>query len=252
MSALPPAIEIEDLTVAYQREPALHHLSGRFEPGSLTAIVGPNGAGKSTLLKAIVGLIPIGEGRVICSGLHRHRIAFLAQTAEIERDFPINVRDVVTMGLWHEIGVLGGMTKARHARIDAALDAVGLDQQGERPIGALSAGQLQRLLFARLLVQDAPIILLDEPFTAVDERTTADLMALILKWHTEGRTVAAVLHDVAAVRDAFPQSLLLAREPVAWGPTADVLSEENLQRARYLSNSWHALHNHSHDEVRLT
>ncbi|MBI1261087.1 MAG: ATP-binding cassette domain-containing protein [Rhizobiales bacterium] len=243
-----PAIEIDDLTIAYQREPALHHLTGRFEPGSLTAIVGPNGAGKSTLLKAIVGLVPVSEGKVICAGLRQHRIAYLAQTAEIERDFPIHVRDVVTMGLWHEIGVFGGMNRARHARVDAALDAVGLARHGERPIGALSAGQLQRVLFARLLVQNAPVILLDEPFAAIDERTTADLMALIHQWHSEGRTVAAVLHDVAAVRDAFPQSLLLAREPVAWGPTAEVLSAENLQRARYLSNSWHELHHHSHDE----
>lgn len=237
-----PAIEIDDLTVAYLREPALHHLTGNFAPGSLTAIIGPNGAGKSTLLKTIAGLLPAREGHIRFGTLSPRRIAFLAQTAEIERDFPIHVRDVVSLGLWHELGIFGGMTKARHQRVDEALAAVGLEHQGARAIGSLSAGQLQRVLFARLLVQDAPIILLDEPFAAIDERTIADLMALILRWHDEGRTIAAVLHDLDAVRRYFPQALLLAREPIAWGPTPCVLSEENLKHARYMATGWHEPH----------
>lgn len=234
-----PAIEIDDLTVAYQREPALHHLTGSFAPGSLTAIIGPNGAGKSTLLKTIAGLLPAREGHIRHGRLSPRRIAFLAQTAEIERDFPIHVRDVVSLGLWHELGILGGMTRAHHRRIDEALAAVDLEHQGARAIGSLSAGQLQRVLFARLLVQDAPIILLDEPFAAIDERTIADLMALITRWHDEGRTIAAVLHDLETVRRHFPQALLLAREPIAWGQTPDVLSDENLKRARYIATGWH-------------
>lgn len=241
---LVPPIEIDDLTVAYQREPALHHLSGTFAPGSLTAIIGPNGAGKSTLLKTIAGLLPAREGRIRHGALSPRRFAFLAQTAEIERDFPIHVRDVVMLGLWHELGLFGGMTPAREQRIDAALAAVGLENQGSRTIGSLSAGQLQRVLFARLLVQDAPIILLDEPFAAIDERTIADLMALITRWHGEGRTIIAVLHDLEAVRRYFPQALLLAREPVAWGPTAEVLTDDNLKRARYIATGWHEPHLH--------
>lgn len=233
-----PAIAIEDLTVAYERVPAVHHLSGGFAPGSLTAIVGPNGAGKSTLLKAIAGLIPPDEGRIEIGAGTRGGIAYLPQLAEIDRSFPISVIDAVSLGLWHEIGLFRAITGTHKARARAALAAVGLDGFETRQVGNLSAGQLQRALFARLMLQDAGIVLLDEPFAAVDERTGADLMSLVARWHDEGRTVIAVLHDLERVRGSFPQTLLLAREPVAWGATEVALVPENLRRARYISDGW--------------
>ncbi|MEQ8267313.1 MAG: ABC transporter ATP-binding protein [Parvibaculum sp.] len=237
--ALPvPAIRVEDLTVAYDRVPAVHHLSGGFAPGSLTAIVGPNGAGKSTLLKAIAGLIPPSEGRIDIGAGARGGIAYLPQLAEIDRSFPISVINAVSLGLWGEIGLFRRLTAAHTERARAALAAVGLDGFETRQVGSLSAGQLQRALFARLMLQDAGIVLLDEPFAAVDERTSADLMALVGRWHGEGRTVIAVLHDLERVRGSFPQTLLLAREPVAWGTTEDALMPENLRRARYISDGW--------------
>lgn len=237
--ALPvPALSVSDLTVAYDRVPAVHHLTGSFEPGSLTAIVGPNGAGKSTLLKTVTGLLPPNEGRITLKGGQRDRIAYLPQLAEIDRSFPISVLDAVSLGLWREVGLFRAITGDHIKRARAALESVGLDGFEAKQVGALSAGQLQRALFARLMLQDAGLILLDEPFAAVDERTSADLMALVETWHAEGRTVIAVLHDLDRVRASFPQTLLMAREPVAWGPTDKVLSPENLRRARYISESW--------------
>ena len=233
-----PAIDIKDLTVAYDREPAVHHLTGCFAPGSLTAIVGPNGAGKSTLLKTIAGLVAADEGEVRMNGLTRRGLAYLPQLAEVDRSFPISVIDAVSLGLWAEIGLFGAITGGLTARARAALGAVGLAGFEYRQVGSLSAGQFQRVLFARLMLQDAGVILLDEPFAAIDERTGADLMDLVHRWHEEGRTVIAVLHDIERVRAAFPQVLLLAREPVAWGPAAEALTPENLRRARYISDSW--------------
>jgi len=240
------AISIEDLTVAYDREPAVHHLNGRFEPGSLTAIVGPNGAGKSTLLKTIVGVLRPDDGRISVGINSRRQIGYLPQQADIDRTFPINVWDTVALGLWKEVGVFGAVSADQRARIQQALATTGLEGLGNRPVGTLSVGQVQRVLFARLLAQDAKIILLDEPFAAVDERTTADLMNILTRWHAESRTIIAVLHDIEQVRANFPTSLLIAREPVAWGPTDTVLTGENLARARALSHVWSDGHFHSH------
>ncbi len=225
-----PAIRLDDLTLGYDRHPAVHHLSGEIAQGSLTAIVGPNGAGKSTLLKGIAGaLAPLDGGLTLSKG---KRLAYLPQSADLDRSFPIHVYDLVAMGLWSQAGIFGRIGLGAKSKVEAAIAAVGLTGFERRPIGALSGGQMQRALFARLLLQDADIILLDEPFTAIDARTTADLLALVQRWHGENRTVVAVLHDIETVRRAFPQTLLLARETVAWGDTAQVLTAENLLRAR--------------------
>jgi zinc/manganese transport system ATP-binding protein len=224
------AIRLTDLTLGYDRHPAIHHLSGEVATGSLTAIVGPNGAGKSTLLKGITGtLLPLAGGISLAKG---KRLAYLPQSAELDRSFPIHVYDLVAMGLWSRAGIFGRIGVGVAHKVEHAIAAVGLTGFERRPIGTLSGGQMQRALFARLLLQDAEIILLDEPFTAIDARTTADLLALVQRWHGESRTVVAVLHDIETVRRAFPQTLLLAREAVAWGATADVLTPENLLKAR--------------------
>ncbi len=230
-----PAIELHDLTLGYDRHPAVHHLDAVFPSGSLTAIVGPNGAGKSTLMKGIVGALRPLEGRIAVS---KSRIAYLPQAAEIDRSFPVSVRDLVAMGLWAEIGAFGRIRPAHADRIAAALAAVGLTGFDRRPIGALSGGQMQRVLFARLLLQEAEVILLDEPFTAIDAKTAADLMALVQRWHGEGRTVVAVLHDLDTVRAKFPDTLMIAREMVAHGPTAQVLTPANLLRARQMCEAF--------------
>jgi len=226
------AIRFDDVTLGYGRRPAVHHLAGTIAPGSLTAIVGPNGAGKSTLLKGVVGTLAPLQGAISLSEGMRTRIAYLPQAADLDRSFPISVYDLVAMGLWSRSGLFGGIGRRDRDRIEEALAAVGLTGFERRPIGTLSGGQMQRALFARLLLQDASLILLDEPFTAIDTKTTADLLDLVRRWHDEARTVVAVLHDLDVVRRVFPETLLIAREPVAWGETGTVLHPANLLKAR--------------------
>ncbi|WP_243374553.1 zinc ABC transporter ATP-binding protein AztA [Microvirga solisilvae] len=225
------AIRFDEVTLGYGRRPAVHHLHGEIPSGSLIAVVGPNGAGKSTLLKGIVGTLKPLEGRIRLDG-PSSEIAYLPQAAEIDRSFPLSVYDLVAMGLWSRSGLFGGISAKDRTRIEEALSAVGLIGFERRPISTLSGGQMQRALFARLLLQNAPVILLDEPFTAIDAKTTADLLDLVRRWHTEARTVVAVLHDLDMVKRVFPKTLLIAREPVAWGETLDVLSADNLLKAR--------------------
>jgi zinc/manganese transport system ATP-binding protein len=233
-----PALEFRDLTLGYDRHPAVHHLSGIVATGSLTAVVGPNGAGKSTLFKGIVGTLKPLAGSIERGGFNPRAIAYLPQVAEIDRSFPISVYDMVAMGLWRAKGLFGGIDRKDHLAIEASLTAVGLTGFEQRAIGTLSGGQMQRMLFARLLVQDARMIVLDEPFSAVDGKTVVDLMHLVRQWHWERRTVLAATHDIELVRAYFPQVLLLAREPVAWGATREVLTPENLDRARRMCEAF--------------
>jgi zinc/manganese transport system ATP-binding protein len=226
------AIRFHDVTLGYDRRPAVHHLAGAIEAGSLTAVVGPNGAGKSTLLKGVAGALAPLSGRIELSAGRRTRVAYLPQAAELDRSFPLSVYDLVAMGLWSRAGLFGGIGRAERAKVEEALAAVGLAGFERRPIATLSGGQMQRALFARLLLQDAAVILLDEPFTAIDAKTSADLLDLVRRWHSEARTVVAVLHDLDVVRRVFPETLLIGREPIAWGETGRVLSPENLLRAR--------------------
>ena len=227
-----------DLTLGYDRHPAVHHLHGAVARGDLLAVVGPNGAGKSTLLKGIIGALRPLAGAIRLNGVSRDQLAYLPQQAEIDRSFPVAVFDFVAMGLWRTLGALGGLSPGGRDRVGEALAAVGLTGFDRRPIGSLSGGQMQRVLFARLLLQNAPLILLDEPFTAIDVKTAADLMRLVERWHGENRTILAVLHDLEQVRAHFPRALLLGREPVAWGATAEVLTPANLLRARALCEAW--------------
>jgi zinc/manganese transport system ATP-binding protein len=221
-------LAFDNVTLGYDRHPAVHHLKGEVAAGALVAVIGPNGAGKSTLLRGIVGILKPLSGAIQLGGLDARDIAYLPQTAEIDRSFPISVFDFVGTGLWRTAGLFGGISKAARDKILNAIAAVGLSGFENRPIGTLSGGQMQRVLFARVLLQDARLIVLDEPFNAIDTKTTADLLALVRRWHGEGRTVLAALHDMDMVRAHFPQTLLLARGPVAWGPTSEVLTAENL------------------------
>ena len=230
-------VTIDNLTVSYRQHPALHHISGCFAKGSLTAIVGPNGAGKSTLLKSIVGLLPCAGGSVTVS-TPAQRIAYLPQLAEIDRNFPISVFDCVALGFWNHTGAWKGIAAPMQQRVGLALQAVGLEGFDRRTVGTLSSGQLQRVMFARMLVQDAELILLDEPFNAVDSRTTAELLRLVQHWHAQQRTIIAVVHDDVQVRTFFPETLLLAREVVGWGATPQVFTPEHLERARVMSEAW--------------
>ena len=232
------SFHLKDVTLGYDGHAAVHHLDGTVAQGSLTAVIGPNGSGKSTLLKGLVGTLePLG-GHIEREGFDVRDIAYLPQASEIDRNFPATVEDLVTLGHWRRRGLFAAILGPDRASIREALMAVGLDGFQSRPIETLSGGQLQRALFARVLLQDAKVILLDEPFTAIDSKTVNDLVALVKRWHREERTVLAVLHDVELVRENFPDAILLARRPVAWGKTNAVLKPENLLEARRMNEAW--------------
>jgi zinc/manganese transport system ATP-binding protein len=225
-------IDLRNISLAYGRQLVLSNVTGRFASGSLTAIVGPNGAGKSTLLSLLAGTIRPTGGDIDCAAGTNRRLAFLPQQASLDRDFPVTVSEVTAVGLWREFGALRRPPRDTAIRVESALSAVGIASLAAHRIATLSVGQMQRVLFARLILQNASVILLDEPFAAIDQRTTEDLLALIAAWHAEGRTVIAVMHDLTQVRAHFPQTLLLARSPIAWAETATVLTDANLALAR--------------------
>jgi len=236
--SMPAQLQFRDVTLGYDRHPAVHHLSGEVTQGALLAVVGPNGAGKSTLFRGLVGILKPLAGSISLDGLDVRDIAYLPQSADIDRSFPISVFDFVSTGLWRTTGLFGGIGRPARDKIEQALSAVGLTGFENRGIGTLSGGQMQRMLFARLLLQDARVVVLDEPFNAIDAKTSADLLELVKRWHAEGRTVLAALHDMELVRAHFPETLLLAREPVAWGATAQALTVETLMEARRMCEAF--------------
>lgn len=259
------SLTFSSLTLGYNSHPAVHHLDGALSRGSLTAIVGPNGSGKSTLMKGIVGILKPMAGAITIGA--NQRTAYLPQQSEVDRTFPARVYDLVALGLWPKRGLTSWITAKDKATISAALHAVGLEGFESRGIDTLSGGQLQRALFARVLLQDADLILLDEPFNAIDTKTVGDLIALIKHWNGEKRTVIVVAHDLHLVREHFPETLLLARQEIAWGATGATLTPDNLARARRFTEAWnddapwcdapgdmhrhtHAGHNHdAHDHA---
>lgn len=238
-------VSLKNITISYARHPAVHHVSGTFLPGSLTAVAGPNGAGKSTLLKAIAGVLSPEEGSINVTGSPLVSMAYLPQTTHYEKGFPLNVLQLVCTGAWHRIGSFAAITPELREKATQALTVVGMEHTATRSLESLSTGQFQRVLFARLMMQDADLILLDEPFNALDAATTRHLLSVIAGWHKEGRTVICVLHDIMQIRDHFPECLLLARECIAWGPTADILRAHPLFDARFFPHS----HNEPQPEI---
>ena len=226
-----PWSEVRNIQVRHGRHVALEGVTGRFASGSMTAVVGPNGAGKSTLLNVLSGLVRPSRGDVVCPARDRHRMAYLQQQTELDRDFPVTVAELVGLGLWRSFGAFRTPPRAVTDRVVEAVEAVGLLDSIHRRIGELSVGQLRRAFFARLLLVDAEVMLLDEPFAAVDMRTVESLLALVARWHQEGRTIIAVMHEFDQVRAHFPSALLLARSPIAWGETSTVLNQDNLAKA---------------------
>jgi zinc/manganese transport system ATP-binding protein len=231
-------LRLNGLSLGYAGEPVVQGLDGAFADGEATAVVGPNGSGKSTLIKALAGLIAPMGGEIVMRDLKPREIAYLAQDGGVDRDFPISVEDLIALGFQRRLGLFGGVGAAERGRLAAAIAMVGLTGLERRPIGALSGGQLQRALFARVMVQDAPVILLDEPFNGLEADATATLRAVIRRWTDEGRTVLIALHDLDMARDLCGQALVFARAVVAWGPTAQTLTAETIERARALAGRW--------------
>lgn len=222
-------ITVSDLTAGYERHPAIHHINATICKGSLTAIIGPNGGGKSTLLKTLRGDLKPMEGSFSVGG---NLIGSIPQFGTINRNFPVTVREFAGFGLLKQTGLFAPFGRKKKNMVDEAIKSVGLSGFADRYIGTLSGGELQRAVFARLKLQNADTLLLDEPFSAVDAKTTTDLVDLLEEWsNVEGKTIIVVLHDMRLVRDRFPSCILLSREIIAQGATEDILTDENLMRA---------------------
>ncbi|MBB1487195.1 ABC transporter ATP-binding protein [Oceanospirillum sp. D5] len=207
-------IHCHNLTLGYDRHPVIHHFEAKISSGQMLAIVGGNGTGKSTLLKAIMGQLKPLEGSVDYPGINIKAIAYLPQIAQLDRSFPITVQEMVSSGLWLRTGAFRSLrTLFTRQSVKEVLKKTGLQGFEQRTLQALSGGQLQRVLFARMLLQNADLILLDEPFTGVDHATTQHLLTILHDLNCQGKTILAVLHDPALVKEHFPQTLLLQRGP---------------------------------------
>jgi len=244
------AVTLDNVTVRFGRHVALRDISGKFHEGSLTAIAGPNGAGKSTLLKSIFGALKPQKGGI--SVAPNLSMAYLPQASSLSRDFPMSVLQAVCTGFWNGAGNAKGISKAMREKASEALAQTGLGGFEHRQLSELSGGQFQRLLFARLILQDARLLLLDEPFAAVDAETTSRLIQIILNWHRQGRTIICVLHDLLMIQKYFPDSFVLAGRCLGHGHTHEMLEQKllsfDLDMAELCSGSEDgAHHRHGHE-----
>ncbi|QFI36837.1 metal ABC transporter ATP-binding protein [Moritella marina ATCC 15381] len=236
-------IKIKSLSVYYQNNIALSNISTTLDDGDLVAIVGPNGAGKSTLLKSIMQQITIKSGSIDLGDLSLKNIAYLPQSSQIDHTFPITVTEFVSAGAWQRTSFWRVFSKHEQHLLKQALAKVDLEDMAGRQISQLSGGQFQRMLFARMLLQNAEILLLDEPFGGVDAQTTELLMRVVQECQQQGKTVIAVIHDLALVQRYFPTTLLVATNLIAAGKTADVLTQQYLLQAGYQHFAYCAVHN---------
>nr|WP_245538084.1 metal ABC transporter ATP-binding protein [Roseobacter litoralis] len=233
-AALAPEIPlaVRGLTVSYGEKPAVFSVDADFPAQAMSAIIGPNGAGKSTLLKAALGVIPRLSGEVSIFGTPiekaRHRIAYVPQRASVDWDFPTTVIDVVQMGLYRKVGLLGRLSGKMTAQARDCLDRVGMADFADRQIGQLSGGQQQRVFLARALAQDADLYLLDEPFAGVDAATERAIIDVLKLLKAEGKAVVAVHHDLSTVADYFDHVFLINVRRIAEGPVATTFTPDNL------------------------
>jgi len=230
-----PAVEVSDLTVAYQSKPVLWDVDLLVPRGVLMAIVGPNGAGKTTLLKAILGLVPVAAGQVLIFGRslaeQRALVSYVPQRGSVDWDFPTTVLDVVLMGLYHKIGWIRRPGAEERRKAMEALEQVGMAAFARRQISQLSGGQQQRVFLARALVQDAQLFFMDEPFQGVDATTERAIINILQQLRSQGKTVVVVHHDLQTVPEYFDWVTLINVRRIACGPVSEVFNEKNLRAA---------------------
>ncbi|MEM6891899.1 MAG: metal ABC transporter ATP-binding protein [Pseudomonadota bacterium] len=230
-------LEIRNLALGYPRLTLFRGLSMDMGRGSTLAILGANGSGKSTFVKMLLGLMAPLSGKLNWPDGPPKEIGYLAQMTEFDRRFPLRVRDLVAMGAWKGFGLGGRLDRGTSAKVASAMDAAGVLDIANRSLHTLSGGQLQRALFARVIMQDAPLILLDEPFAAVDQTTEAHLLSLIDRWRDEGRAVVLVVHDLSSVLHHCDHALLLGNGEACHGSVDEILTPDRLVSQNYLSES---------------
>ncbi|WP_428528428.1 metal ABC transporter ATP-binding protein [Roseibium sp.] len=230
-------VEIRNLALGYPELTLFKHLSLDIQAGTTLAVLGANGSGKSTFVKMLLGLMDPLAGRVTWPAGRPQEVGYLAQLTEFDRRFPIRVRDLAAMGAWRGFGLWSGLGRTGRNRVAAALEEAGILDLADRSLHMLSGGQLQRALFARVILQDAPLILLDEPFAAVDQSTEAHLLSIIDRWRAEGRAVVLVVHDLSSVLDHCSHALLLGGGMATQGTVEEVLTPDRLVAQGYMSES---------------
>lgn len=236
ISAPAPRLEVRALSVGYGAEPVLQEVDLRLEPGSICALVGLNGAGKSTLFRALMGfLAPSGggmemDGLPVAEAQRRQRVAYVPQDEQVPWDFPLRVWDVVMMGRYGHMTLLRWPGPEDRRAVRDALARVDLGDLAQRPVSTLSGGQRKRALLARAIAQQAPLLLLDEPFTGVDRRTEGLIIEQLRRFRAEGGSALIATHDLDAIPAFCDQVLLLNRRVLACGPTAEVFTQANLLR----------------------
>jgi ABC-type Mn2+/Zn2+ transport system ATPase subunit len=244
-------LSVDDLTVSYERVPALHHIAFEVQCGQCVALLGPNGAGKSTLLKTLAGLLPRETGTI---SFHQHEVsgatqdfAYLPQREQIDWDFPTTVRGLVEMGRYLRLGWWKPFREEDCLAVDEAIAAMHLEPLEKRQISALSGGQQQRAFLARALAQQAHVFLLDEPFTGLDKPTQDSLREMLLSLRDLGKLIIASHHDLASVPALFDQVILLNGELIAAGPVETTFTEANLHKTYHTPTfAGPAAHGHSH------
>lgn len=233
-----PGLSVQDVSVTYRNgHAALRHASFEVPRGTITALVGVNGSGKSTMFKAIMGFVRLATGRIeilgqgVAQATRANRVAYVPQAEEVDWTFPVLVEDVVMMGRYGRMGPLRRPRAADHAAVAQALDRVGMAAFRHRQIGELSGGQRKRCFLARALAQDAPVILLDEPFTGVDVTTEDAIIALLRDLRDEGRVMLVSTHNLGSVPEFCDRAVLVKETVLAHGPTAAVFTRANLEAA---------------------
>jgi ABC-type Mn2+/Zn2+ transport system ATPase subunit len=228
-------LRFKDVTVRYGALTALDHVTVNIACGSTTAVLGPNGAGKSTMLRAMLGWHSLESGEIRIGDAHTQhllpRLAYLPQRQAVDWDFPITVRGVVEQGRYPSLRWYQRMSPADRERVEQALVELDIAELADRQIRMLSGGQQQRVFLARALAQGADIFLLDEPFAGLDLHATEELAHILRAWEAQGRTVVAVVHDLALARAHFREGVLLQRKLIAAGPISSVLTEANIDAA---------------------
>lgn len=229
------ALHVEDLTVSYSSKPVLWDIDLDIPPGVLAAIVGPNGAGKSTLIKTILGLIKPAAGHIHIHGKpykeQRSRVAYVPQRNSVDWDFPTTALDVVTMGLYGELGWIRRPGKKERKEAGLALEQVGMEAFAHRQISQLSGGQQQRVFLARALVQKSDVYFMDEPMAGVDATTEQAIINILKDLRSQGKTLIIVHHDLQTVQNYFDWMVLLNVRILAQGPVSEVYTAENLAAA---------------------
>ena len=229
------SLSLQDVSVGFPGHTLFDIPNMKIESGQMVAVLGVNGSGKSSLMRTLLGVLEPLSGEIIWQGGRPEIIGYLAQSSEFDRSFPMRVRDLIAMGRWTAQRYQFWLRKVSHQAVAAAARQVGLQDSLDNPVHTLSGGELQRALFARVVMQDSQFIVLDEPFAGIDQTTECLLMDLIDNWRDEGRTIVLTIHDLTTVLKHCDSALLLGSGIATFGHTKDVLTTQNLVRQGYIS-----------------